>query len=86
MIAVRLENGETIAADAVIVGIGIMPDIEPLLRSGIVCTNGIDVDEFCRTSADNIFAIGDLALHHNKYAHGDAIRTHPIVTALNVSF
>jgi 3-phenylpropionate/trans-cinnamate dioxygenase ferredoxin reductase subunit len=69
---VTLANGETIAADLVIVGIGIIPAVAPLLAAGATGGNGIDVDEFCRTSLPDVFAIGDCAAHHNAFA-GDAL-------------
>jgi 3-phenylpropionate/trans-cinnamate dioxygenase ferredoxin reductase subunit len=69
---VTLANGETIAADLVIVGIGIIPAVAPLLAAGATGGNGIDVDELCRTSLPDVFAIGDCAAHHNAFA-GDAL-------------
>jgi 3-phenylpropionate/trans-cinnamate dioxygenase ferredoxin reductase subunit len=69
---VTLASGETIAADLVIVGIGIIPAVAPLLAAGATGGNGIDVDEFCRTSLPDVFAIGDCAAHHNAFA-GDAL-------------
>lgn len=69
---VTLASGETIAADLVIVGIGIIPAVAPLLAAGATGGNGIDVDELCRTSLPDVFAIGDCAAHHNAFA-GDAL-------------
>ena len=69
---VTLASGETIAADLVIVGIGIIPAVAPLLAAGATGGNGVDVDELCRTSLPDVFAIGDCAAHHNAFA-GDAL-------------
>lgn len=54
-----------IDADLVIVGIGIIPNIELAQAAGINCDNGIVVDEHCRTSKQDIFAIGDCCNHPN---------------------
>lgn len=69
---VRLKGGETIAADLVVVGIGIVPEVTPLLEAGAVGGNGVAVDEQGRTSLPDIFAAGDCALHVNAWA-GDAL-------------
>lgn len=54
-----------IPADLVIVGIGIIPNIELAEVAGINCDNGIVVDDHCRTSTEDIFAIGDCCNHPN---------------------
>jgi 3-phenylpropionate/trans-cinnamate dioxygenase ferredoxin reductase component len=65
---VRLASGETIVADVVVVGIGILPNIEPLAAAGLVTGNGICVNEYCQTSDPAIFALGDCTDHPNIYA------------------
>ena len=67
---VRLASGEIVPAGLVIVGIGIIPAIEPLLAAGAKGNNGVAVDEYCRTSLPEVFAIGDCALHANPFATG----------------
>ncbi len=52
-------------ADIVIVGIGIIPNVEIAEAAGISCSNGIVVDDHCRTSADDVFAAGDCTNHPN---------------------
>ena len=52
-------------ADIVIVGIGIIPNVEIAEAAGIQCDNGIVVDEGCRTSAADVFAAGDCTNHPN---------------------
>lgn len=56
---------EKIAADLVVVGIGVIPNIELAESAGITCDNGIVVDERCKTSAANVYAIGDCSNHPN---------------------
>lgn len=58
-------DGETLAADVVAVGIGILPNAEIAANAGLVVADGITVDEFGRTSDPNIFAAGDVAYHYN---------------------
>ena len=52
-------------ADIVIVGIGIIPNIEIAEEAGIHCDNGIVVDDHCRTSDPDIYAAGDCTNHPN---------------------
>jgi 3-phenylpropionate/trans-cinnamate dioxygenase ferredoxin reductase component len=78
---VRLLDGEEIAADLVIVGIGIVPAVEPLLAAGAEGTNGVAVDGQCRTSLADVFAIGDCAQHANRYAGGAQVRLESVQNA-----
>ena len=78
---VRLSDGSEIDADMVIVGIGIVPSIGPLIMAGATGANGVDVDEFCRTSLDDVYAIGDCAAHANDYADGAVIRLESVQNA-----
>ncbi len=80
---VKLADGTVVAADIVIVGIGIIPNTEALERTGIVCKNGVLVDAQCRTSDPNIFGIGDCAHHPNIYASGDLIRLESVQNAVD---
>ncbi|KAJ9706022.1 hypothetical protein PVL29_001540 [Vitis rotundifolia] len=60
--AVKLENGSTIEADTIIIGIGAKPAVSPFERVGMNTTvGGIQVDGQFRTSVPGIFAIGDVA-------------------------
>lgn len=60
---VELENGQKLKADVVILGIGVKPNIELALNIGLEVDEkkGICVDDFMRTSDENIFAAGDCA-------------------------
>ncbi len=55
----RLSTGEEIAADLVVVGIGIEPRTDLAKAAGLTIDNGIAVDAFGRTSDPNIWAAGD---------------------------
>ncbi|WP_397333646.1 MULTISPECIES: NAD(P)/FAD-dependent oxidoreductase [Pacificimonas] len=78
---VELESGSELPADLVIVGIGIVPNVEPLLAAGAEGDNGVRVDGQCRTSLPHIYAVGDCALHENAFADGDAIRLESVQNA-----
>jgi len=53
-------------ADVVIVGIGIIPNVEVAEAAGIKVDNGIVVDDHCHTSADRVYAAGDCTNHPNE--------------------
>jgi 3-phenylpropionate/trans-cinnamate dioxygenase ferredoxin reductase component len=78
---VRLADESIVAADMVIVGIGIIPAIAPLVAAGALASNGIDIDAQCRTSLPHIFAIGDCAAHANGFADGAVIRLESVQNA-----
>ncbi|MEH3123579.1 MAG: FAD-dependent oxidoreductase [Sphingomonas phyllosphaerae] len=78
---VRLASGEVLRADMVIVGIGIIPSVAPLAKAGAVTGNGVVVDECCRTTLPDIYAIGDCAAHGNRFADGATIRLESVQNA-----
>jgi len=78
---VQLASGETVPADAIIVGIGIVPETGPLLLAGASGGNGVDVDACCRTSLPDVYAIGDCAAHENIFADGQRIRVESVQNA-----
>jgi 3-phenylpropionate/trans-cinnamate dioxygenase ferredoxin reductase subunit len=78
---VRMQDGEVIPAQMVIVGIGIVPAVEPLIAAGAEGGNGVAVDHQCRTSLPDIFAIGDCALHANRFADDMPIRLESVQNA-----
>ena len=79
--AVRLADGERIAGDMVVVGIGIAPAVEPLLGAGAEGGDGVRVDGFCRTSLPDVYAIGDCAAHENRFAGGARVRLESVQNA-----
>ena len=79
--AIRLEGGERLQADLVVVGIGIVPTVGPLLAAGASGSSGVDVDQHCRTSMSDVYAIGDCAAHENRYAGGARIRLESVQNA-----
>jgi 3-phenylpropionate/trans-cinnamate dioxygenase ferredoxin reductase component len=79
--AVKLGDGTEVAADAVIVGIGIVPAVGPLVAAGAAGGNGVDVDELCRTSLPDVFAVGDCAAFACDYAGGTVMRVESVQNA-----
>ena len=60
-IVMTLANGEELHADAVIYGIGIVPNAQLALDAGLVVEGAIQVNENCQTSHPDIYAAGDVA-------------------------
>jgi 3-phenylpropionate/trans-cinnamate dioxygenase ferredoxin reductase subunit len=56
-------DGRSFPCDAVIVGIGIVPNVELAAAAGLPCDNGIVVDEFARTADESVVAAGDCTNH-----------------------
>ncbi|MGP8205991.1 MAG: NAD(P)/FAD-dependent oxidoreductase [Acidimicrobiales bacterium] len=59
--AVRLSDGTSIAADAVVVGVGAGPRTELAAAAGLDVGNGVVVDEHLASSVPGIYAAGDVA-------------------------
>jgi 3-phenylpropionate/trans-cinnamate dioxygenase ferredoxin reductase subunit len=78
---VKLADGTIISADAVIVGIGIVPAVGALIAAGASGGNGVDIDEYCRTSLPDIYAIGDCAAFAADYAGGTVMRVESVQNA-----
>lgn len=80
--AVTLSNGTEIAADLVLVGIGVTPSADLAVRLGLPVADGIAVDACGRTAAPGIFCAGDVALQRSR-CHGRAIRVETWANAQN---
>jgi len=78
---VKLDNDEVLPCDMVVVGIGIVPAVAPLIAAGAAGSNGVDVDLYCRTTLDDVYAIGDCAAHANPYADQAVIRLESVQNA-----
>lgn len=64
-VLVKTNDGASVEGDIAVVGIGISPNVEVAKATEITVGNGIRVDEFCRTTALNIYAAGDVANHYH---------------------
>lgn len=67
---VVLIDGSVCPADLVLVGIGVVPNIELVGDTALTLSNGIVVDQYLRTEDENIYAMGDCADHPNPFAGG----------------
>jgi NADPH-dependent 2,4-dienoyl-CoA reductase/sulfur reductase-like enzyme len=67
--AVVLSDGTELPADIVVVGIGSRPATEWLEGSGVEVDNGVICDEAGRTSAPNVWALGDVASWRDTTGH-----------------
>ena len=82
--AVRFGPGAPdLPCDLAVVGIGIVPAVGPLAAAGAAIGNGVEVDELCRTSLPDIYAIGDCANHANVFAGGERIRLESVQNAVD---
>jgi len=79
--AVELSNGEQVAADLVVIGIGVVPNTELASDAGLEVENGIVVDDHCQTSDPSIFAVGDCT-HHPNDILGYRVRLESVHNAL----
>lgn len=73
-------DGSRVSGDLIVAGIGGMANDDLAQTAGVTCSNGIDVDEFGRTDIDNIYAAGDCANHHNRFA-GRRVRLESVQNA-----
>lgn len=80
-IGVRLADDSVLPCEMVIVGIGIEPAVAPLLAAGAAGGNGVLVDDQCRTTLPDVYAIGDCAAHANGFADGAVIRLESVQNA-----
>jgi 3-phenylpropionate/trans-cinnamate dioxygenase ferredoxin reductase component len=56
-------DGSSYETDLLVVGVGALANMELAAAAGLVCENGIVVDEYCRTSDPAVFAAGDCTYH-----------------------
>lgn len=79
--AVSSGEGKSYPCDFVVVGIGIIPNTELAAEAGLEVSNGIVVDELCRTSDPDICAAGDCTSHPNA-VYGHRLRLESVHNAI----
>ena len=73
---VRLAYGTSVAADAVVAGIGAVPRTGLAERAGLEVAGGVRVDPLFRTSAPGIWAVGDIAVMRHPILDRDVRLDH----------
>jgi 3-phenylpropionate/trans-cinnamate dioxygenase ferredoxin reductase subunit len=81
--AVELDDGEVVPADLLVVGIGVLPNIELAEAAGLATGNGIVVDERLTSSDPAISALGDVALHPNRFSVTGPVRLEAVQNAVD---
>ncbi|MCF6200346.1 MAG: FAD-dependent oxidoreductase [Hyphomicrobiaceae bacterium] len=77
---VKTTDGLLLKADLVVVGIGVLPNLELAQEAGLSCANGIIVNEFGQTSNADIYACGDCASYEHPFA-GAPVRLESVQNA-----
>lgn len=88
---VQLADGRLLPADAVVVGVGITPNVELAQQADIEVDNGILTDRHLRTSAPDVWAAGDVAnafhpwlQRHIRVEHWANAQNQPATAARNM--
>jgi len=90
---VHTGSGRTLVADAVVAGLGIVPNVELAEAAGLPVDNGIVVDKYGRVDGrDDVFAAGDVANYPNlvlggqfRVEHEDHANTHGRFVGANMA-
>jgi 3-phenylpropionate/trans-cinnamate dioxygenase ferredoxin reductase subunit len=80
--SVETVDGRTFPCDVLIVGIGIVPNVELAAAVGLECSNGIVVDEHARTADPHIVAAGDCTSHPHPLL-GRRVRLESVPNAIH---
>jgi 3-phenylpropionate/trans-cinnamate dioxygenase ferredoxin reductase subunit len=73
-------DGRRFPAEIVVIGAGIVPVTQLAGDAGITCDNGVVVDEYCRTSAADVYAAGDCT-NHPSPRYGRRVRLESVDNA-----
>jgi len=74
--AVQLDDGRSLPADVVVVGVGVLPDVMLARKSGLELgdTGGVRCDAQLRTSAEGVYAAGDVCEYASPLHDGRHVR------------
>lgn len=64
-LSVETSGGRSISGDAVVAGLGVLPNLELGRKAGLKVADGIVVDQFLKTTHPDVYAAGDVAFFHN---------------------
>lgn len=79
---VRLDDGEVLEADLLVVGVGMVPNVELAQAAGLAVDDGILVDTGGRSEDPAIWAAGDCTRHANEFFPGQRLRLESVPNAL----
>jgi 3-phenylpropionate/trans-cinnamate dioxygenase ferredoxin reductase subunit len=79
---VRLADGRAFDCDLVVAGLGAAPNVELAAEAGLAVDDGIETDEYGRTSVAEVFAVGDCSRHLNLWA-GRRLRLESVQNAVD---
>ncbi|MBW8778150.1 MAG: FAD-dependent oxidoreductase [Burkholderiales bacterium] len=68
MSVVEIADGQKVACDTIVAGVGLVPNDSLAREAGLSCDGGVLVDSACRTSDPSIYAAGDVAVSFNPWA------------------
>ena len=92
VIAVKTKDGQEIETDFVIIGVGLVLNVELAEKAGLKVEKGILVNQFLETSIENIYAAGDVARffspifqRHLRLEHYDIAVKHGNTAGINMS-
>lgn len=77
---VQLDDGALIAADLIVAGVGVRPNVQLAESAGLTVSRGVVVDDQLRTSAPGVYAAGDIA-RYPAAGHADGVRVEHWVVA-----
>ena len=80
---IELGDGERLAADLVVAGIGVVPNVELAAEAGLSIANGIEVDARLATADPSISAIGDGVSFPSPFAGGERVRLESVQNAVD---
>jgi len=67
--SVVLRNGKKLATNLLIIAVGVKPNVEFIKNQSIKLNSGIVVDDYLKTSMDNIYAAGDVAVSRDRLSN-----------------
>jgi nitrite reductase (NADH) large subunit len=63
---VALKNGDVVEGDLILVSAGVRPNLKLPQAAGLAVNRGVLVDDYLQTSAEGIYAVGDVAEHQGQ--------------------
>lgn len=81
--AVKLQSGDELKAEMVVLGVGVSPNQELAQAAGVICDGGVVINNKGQTSDANIYAIGDCSAQ--KMADGSMLRLESVQNAVEMA-